>query len=223
MSTFHVRQAVVELCNELSRRGYLAGTGGNIAIRIGTDRFAVTPSATDYATMSAADVCVLRLDDLKPMEGKRAPSVESGLHARVLRARADVQCSIHTHQPVASACALLGKPLDVPEGPLRRSLGSQVPVIGYAPSGSAWLSSKLARALREDIQAYLMLNHGVLCCGASPTAAVEAVEHLETLTRMHLMHMIEARAAREPKQRTILLQVASALAETSPFDRTDTL
>ena len=212
MNTVNVRQRIVELCVELSHRGHLAGTGGNIALRIDAQRIAVTPSATDYLTMTAADVCVLRLSDLAQLEGERAPSVESGLHARVLRARPDVQASIHTHQPVASACALLGRALEVPPGALQRSLGRSIPLVGYAPSGTGWLSFKLARRLRGDTNAYLMFNHGVLCCGASTSAAVQAVEDLETLARAHLTRLIAARAEREPSLRPALRRVADALA-----------
>jgi L-fuculose-phosphate aldolase len=216
MSTMKIRQTVVDLCVELSRRAYLAGTGGNIAIRIDTDRFAVTPSATDYLSMQATDVCVLRLDDLTQLGGERTPSVESGLHAKVLRARPDIGCSIHTHQPVASACALLGKELEVSPESLRKSLGNRVPVVGYAPSGSGWLSSKLGRTLRDDTQAYLMFNHGVLCCGSTTSAAVQVVEDLETLARRHLKQLIEARATSDPQRSSVLRRIADALAVQVP-------
>lgn len=209
-STFAIRQRIVDLCVQLSHRGHLAGTGGNIALRIDAERFAVTPSATDYLAMTADDVCVLRLHDLSRLESERAPSVESGLHARVLRARPEVQASIHTHQPVASACALLGRPLEVPAA-LQPSLGARVPVVGYAPSGTGWLSSKLARVLRPDLNAYLMFNHGVLCCGTSVDAAVQAVEDLEALARAHLRQLIARRAEREPALQPALWRVTTAL------------
>lgn len=212
MNTLNIRQTVVELCIELSHRGHFSGTGGNIALRIDAAHIAVTPSATDYLTMTAADVCVLRLADLKQVEGERTPSVESGLHARVLRARPDVQASIHTHQPVASACALLGQALEVPAGPLQQSLGRRIPVVGYAPSGSGWLSSKLARALRPDTNAYLMFNHGVLCCGATTATALQAVEDLEALSKTLLLQAIAARSEREPFMQLALRRVADALA-----------
>ena len=96
-ATLSIRQSVVELCLELSRRGHFSGTGGNIALRIDAEHIAVTPSATDYLTMVADDICVLRLSDLQQVAGARAPSVESGLHAKVLRARPDANASIHTH------------------------------------------------------------------------------------------------------------------------------
>lgn len=212
MNTLNIRQTVVELCVELSHRGHFSGTGGNIALRIDAAHIAVTPSATDYLTMTATDVCVLRLTDLKQVEGERTPSVESGLHARVLRARPDVQASIHTHQPVASACALLGRALEVPPGPLQQSLGRRIPVVGYAPSGSGWLSSKLARALRPDTNAYLMFNHGVLCCGTNTVTALQAVEDLEALSKTLLLQAIAARSEREPFMQPALRRVADALA-----------
>ncbi|MBR8203366.1 class II aldolase/adducin family protein [Burkholderia vietnamiensis] len=217
MNTFSIRESVVDLCIEMSRRGYFSGTGGNIAVRIDADRFAVTPSATDYFAMTPDDICVLRLTDLERIEGERTPSVESSLHARMLRARPDIQCSIHTHQPVASACALLGKALEVPPGPLRDSLGRRVPVAGYAPSGSGWLSAKVGRQLRSDTQAYLMFNHGVLCCGRTTAAAVQTVENLETLARGYLKQLIESRAAREPVQQRSLRRIVSALSGHATF------
>lgn len=207
------RETVVELCIELSNLGYFSGTGGNIALRIDAERLAVTPSATDYLTMTASDVCVLRLSDLKQIEGERAPSVESGMHARLLRARPDANCSIHTHQPIASACALLGRDLEVPPGALRFSLGRHVPIVGYAPSGSAWLSSKLGGKLRGDTNAYLMFDHGVMCCGASARGALRAVHDLEALAKSHLMRHIAMRAAQDPSLQKILGRVADLLAD----------
>lgn len=216
MNTLQIRQAVVELCVRLSHRGHLAGTGGNIALRIDAGHFAVTPSATDYLSMGAADVCVLRLADLVQVEGDRAPSVESGLHAKVLRARADVQCCIHTHQPVASACALIGEALDVPAGALRHTLGPRVPVVGYAPSGTGWLSARLARSLQPQVNAYLMFNHGVLCCGPGIEQAVQAVEDLESLARERLAQRIRRQAGQDPSRRAALARVADLLAGPPP-------
>lgn len=209
--TLALRQQVVDLCLELSRRGYFSGTGGNLALRIDSQHFAVTPSATDYHTMTPDNVSVLRLSDLTQIQGDRAPSVESSLHARVLRARSDVGSSIHTHQPIASACALHGRSIPVPDGPMHAALGPYVPVVGYAPSGSGWLAAKFARKLRPHINAYLMFNHGALCCGASIDDALLHVEMLETLARQRLREQIAARAASTPRLRPALSRVLATL------------
>jgi len=208
------RQRIVDLCVDLSKRGYLAGTGGNVALRIDADRFAVTPSATDYLAMSAADVCVVRLSDLQRLEGERTPSVETGLHARVLRARPEVRCSIHTHQPVASAWALMDETLGADTDGARRSLGKRVPVVGYMPSGTGLLTRLVGRALRPGVNAYLMRNHGVICCGTSVDAAVKAVEQLEQLARRQLLARISNRAALHPERAAALHRVLTTLEKT---------
>jgi len=173
------QRAVLATALELAELGFLAGVGGNLALRIDETRMAVTPSATDYYTMSAEDVCVLDIRSLRPLFGARAPSVESGLHAKALLKRTDCRASVHTHQPVASAFTLLGIPLPVANAEQRSILGAELPVAGYAPSGTGWLAWNVARLVRPGVNGYLMRNHGVVCLGrtlADGCAAVLALE-----------------------------------------------
>ena len=204
MNTRPVRQEVVELCRDLSMRGYFAATGGNLALHIEADLIAVTPSATDYFSMEPDDVAVVRLSDLRQIEGSKRPSVETGLHARLLAARPDCRCSIHTHQPVASACALLGLPLQVDDPKHRRLLGPRIPMVGYAPSGTGWLAAKLGKAVRDDINAYLMRNHGAVCCGPDVDSTVACVTALEEFASDYLRERIRTRAKTDASLRPVL-------------------
>jgi L-fuculose-phosphate aldolase len=212
MNIASARQQVVNLCRELAMRGFFIATGGNIALRIDAELFAVTPSATDYYSMQPENVSILRLTDLRQIEGDRPPSVEAGLHARVLQARTDCNCSIHTHQPIASACALLGQPLDVHGPEHRLLLGARIAMVGYAPSGTRWLAAKLAKALRHDINAYLMRNHGALCCGPDADSTVARVAALEMLAAEYLRGRIRARAAVDAPLRSVLQHLLDSLA-----------
>ena len=76
------RESVVALCRDLVARGFLAATGGNVALRVDAERFAVTPSAMDYSVMTAADVCVLDLADLKRVDGDRQRFADQRAGAR---------------------------------------------------------------------------------------------------------------------------------------------
>jgi L-fuculose-phosphate aldolase len=129
--------------------------------------------------MIPEDICVLRLDNLARVEGHRQPSVEHRLHAYVLRSRRDCNASIHTHQPIASAYTLLGRPLKIVDPNHHLILGSQVALVNYAPSGTSWLASKLAKALNPGVNAYFMRNHGVVCCGPTLEETVRRLEVLE--------------------------------------------
>jgi L-fuculose-phosphate aldolase len=191
-----VRQEVVSTCRLLADKGYLAGTGGNVACRIDDEHFAITPSATDYFAMHPEDVCVLRLDSLARVAGDRRPSVEHRLHAHVLRIRRDCHASIHTHQPIASAYTLLGRALEICDQRHRASLGPKAALVGYAPSGTSWLASRLANAVRPDINAYLMRNHGVVCCGPTLTETIARVEALEAACTAFFWDAITSRMSR---------------------------
>lgn len=210
-----VQQEIVELSRHLSQRGFFAATGGNLALRVDAFHIAVTPSATDYFSMRPEDVCVLRLKDLVQISGERSPSVESGLHAKILRNRPDVNCSIHTHQPVASACTLLGKPLQVGSPQLWKSLGVSIPLVGYAPSGTRWLANKLEQLIRPECNAYLMRNHGVLCCGPDIDTTLDRLEDLEAFCRDHLLNRIYAQARDRPESSTAAARLIDALALSS--------
>lgn len=189
------RREVVATCLELADSGYLAGTGGNVACRIDDVHFAVTPSASDYYAMRPEDICVLRLSDLARVDGDRKPSVEHRLHAGILQARQDCRASIHTHQPIASAYTLLGRDLEIRHPAHRGLLGQKAALVSYAPSGTRWLASNLQKALRPEINAYLLRNHGVVCCGPSLRETVTRVEALELACSSFFREVIEHRIA----------------------------
>lgn len=173
------RETVVKTSITLADRGYLAGTGGNIALRADHDHFLVTPSGTDYYEMGAEDICVMRLSDRVQLEGDKGASVEAGLHANVLNARSDCDASIHTHQPIASAYTLLAIPLDVQDEAHAAMLGLTVPCVSYAPSGTGWLAKRVGQAFNASTHACLMRNHGVVCIGKDLQHGIERVAMLE--------------------------------------------
>ena len=190
------REEVRATCLALADRGYLAGTGGNVALRADEDHFAVTPSATDYYAMSAADVCIVRLSDKQQVDGEREASVEAGLHAGVLLARPECAASIHTHQPIASAYTLLATALEVRDAVHRALLGARIPCVGYAPSGTGLLAMRVARAIEPDVHAYLMRNHGVVCVGIDAAEAMQRVAALESECAAFFLSRTEAGSKR---------------------------
>lgn len=186
------KEQVIQACLTLAEAGYLAGTGGNLALRINDELFAVTPSGADYYTLRADDICVLRLDTLQQVEGTLKPSVESAMHACMLRYKRDMQASVHTHQPLASAVALLNIDLPVQDEALRRALGERVAIVPYAPSGTGMLVRALGRRLRADLHGYLLKNHGVICAAPDMTEAIAHVGRIESAAALFLRQRIVA-------------------------------
>ena len=184
------RQEIADMCRRLSDQGYLAGTGGNIGLRLGGQLFAVTPTATDYETMNAEDVVILRLDTLAQVAGDKKPSVEKGLHQRMLTAWPGRRASLHTHQPIASAVALLHETIAWPAGN-PAELSRHVGLIPYRPSGTGMLVKALGKALKPDIFAYLLASHGVICAAATLEGTADMVRRIEAAAAIHLRTRIE--------------------------------
>jgi len=211
MSFDEARCEIVATCLELAKKGYLAGTGGNVACRIDDEHFAITPSATDYYAMKPEDICVLRLPDCVLVAGERRPSVEHHLHANILRVRRDCRASIHTHQPIASAYTLLGRELEIRHPRYQALLGPKAALVEYAPSGTSWLARKLEKALRPGINAYLMRNHGVVCCGPTLAETVARVGVLEAACAHYFQEAIER--CTHPESQGIRSEVLMLLAD----------
>ncbi|HVM72456.1 MAG TPA: class II aldolase/adducin family protein [Anaerolineales bacterium] len=178
---------VVETAQLLTRKGYLMATGGNLSVRIaGQPAMAITPSNYDYMKMLPEDICVLDFD-LKVLEGSLKPSVESGMHAAIYRARPDVNAVIHTHQVYASTLTLIRMSIPALFDEQTRFLGRSVNIIPYAPSGTGMLAATIARHVRDHNNAYMMQNHGALVFGHDMERAVHNVEILEKCSIAYLI------------------------------------
>ena len=181
------KQQVVETARHLTEQGYLMATGGNLSVRIaGQPAFAITPSNFDYLKMQPDDVCILDLD-LHVLEGELKPSVESGMHAGIYHARADVNAVVHTHQVYASALALINAPIPALFDEQVRFLGRSVEIIPYAPSGTGFLKNAIVKHIQNHHNAYIMQNHGVLCFGHDVERAAHNVEILEKCALAYLL------------------------------------
>jgi ribulose-5-phosphate 4-epimerase/fuculose-1-phosphate aldolase len=193
------KQQVVDTCHILLQRGYLKVTEGNISACInGQNAFAITPSNYDYAKMQPDDICIIDYET-KPLEGKMKPSIESGMHAAVYQNRADVHCIIHTHQPYASALALIKMPIPALFDEQVRFLGRSVDIIPYAPSGTGFLKNAVKSKIKNGNNAYILQNHGVLVLGGNMEQSIHNMALLEKCALTYLIALItEKKVTRIP-------------------------
>ncbi len=206
MSRFTLqKQQVIDACLTLAESGYLAGTGGNLSLRLTPELFAVTPSGADYYSLRPDDICVLRLDSLVQVEGTLKPSVESAMHAAMLRHKPGMQASVHTHQPMASAIALLNTALPVTDATDRAALGERIAIVPYAPSGTVFLVHRFKQCLSDTVQAYLLKNHGVICAAQSMGEAIRNVGRIEAISADFLRRHIDGSAHLAAALRTLTL------------------
>jgi len=179
------KQQVLDTCQELARKGYLIGTGGNVSIRIeGEEALAITPSSREYHSLTLDDICVYAFDK-SSLEGELIPSIETGMHTAVYQNRPDVNAVIHTHQPYASVFTLLNEPIPALFDEQVTQLGNVVAVVPYAMSGSGDLAQNLACMLDNQCNAYILQNHGIICMGTSMGQTAVNVQVLEKVAHVY--------------------------------------
>jgi L-fuculose-phosphate aldolase len=166
-------------------RGLIAGTDGNIAVRLGPDRVLVTPRGLSKGDLVPGDLVEVSLDG-RTLRGHRQPSSELDLHFTILRARTDVGAVVHAHPPTATGFAVAGEAFDecvLPE--LILQVG-WVPLAPYGTPGTAELGERVAPYVAEH-NALLLANHGAVTMGATLTLALHRMESLEHAARILLV------------------------------------
>ncbi len=88
------------------------------------------------------------------------------------------------HSPFATTLACLGRPIPAFHYMVAVGGGNSIRCADYATFGTAALSSKVLRALR-DRRACLMANHGMIALGPSPQAALDLAVEVEALAEQY--------------------------------------
>ncbi|XDD47935.1 class II aldolase/adducin family protein [Leptospira sp. WS39.C2] len=174
-----IQKEMITACIQLADIGFLAGIGGNLAVRVDETYMVVTPSASDYYSMKPEDLCVLRIDNLQMVEGTKQPTTESGIHASFFTKRPDIQVSLHTHQPFASAITLLGKDITLESKEIKEKIGTKLVMVSYAPSGTSFLVSAFRKKISKTENGYLLKNHGIVCGAIDLKSAIRSVSLIE--------------------------------------------
>ena len=177
-STDAVHREVVDAAQEMERAGLVVGTAGNVSGRRGDGTICLTPSSTPYRDVTAGNLAVLSLDGER-LSGSGKPSTEKAMHLACYKAFEEVGGVVHCHPPHASMFAVSHQPIESSIEEVLIYVGGDVPVAGYATTGTDALADEVVRHL-SDRSAVLMANHGLLCVGKSPSDALHTalvVEH----------------------------------------------
>ncbi|MBN2224478.1 MAG: class II aldolase/adducin family protein [Deltaproteobacteria bacterium] len=191
------RQAVLEASLWLSQHGFfgsIRGTGGNVSVRIEAGSLmAVTPSSIKYHELVTEDICIVDLNG-DVVEAKRAPSVETGMHAVIYRSRPDVNAVVHTHQIFGSVFALVNHPIPALFDEVSFTLGPTVEIVPYGLSGSTDLVNNVAGKLSNNANAYIIQNHGIIALGKDLDRAMLAAELLEKVAHIYCLALATGKA-----------------------------
>lgn len=178
------KKEVIKAGMTLDRYGLIALSGGNVAVRMASGEILLTPSGMIYEDMVADDVLVVDLQG-KILEGERKPSSDTDGILYIFQKRPDINATIHTHQPYATAISLIQDEFTVNLTTLANAAAGHVKVTPYSSPGSVELGIDTVENLGSSL-AVILAHHGVMTVGTSLKQALYAAVYLEEAAKCYL-------------------------------------
>lgn len=171
------KQQVIAAGLRLLQEGLVAGTWGNVSLRVDKDFMLITPSGRKYEDITAEDIVLMDIHTSK-YEGTIKPSSEHKLHSEIYRTRPEINAVIHTHQMNASTCAAARREVPPILDDMAQIIGTSVRVAPYALPSTHKIVKGTVKALKGRMAA-LMANHGAVCIGRDMEEAFVVAQVLE--------------------------------------------
>lgn len=188
-----LKQELLEVARQAQRIGLCKHKSGNFSVRIpNTNQIYVSPSAIDREELTEEDLCVMDLDGnlLYAKEGTK-PSSETMMHLEIYKEREDVKAIVHTHSKIATAFAVLAKPIPgvIYEAATFGLKEGYVPVAKYARPGTVELSKSVIEPIRIS-DMILLEKHGVVAVGEDIKDAFLKAQYAEELAEIYYMTLV---------------------------------
>jgi methylthioribulose-1-phosphate dehydratase len=199
-------EIVCELCREFHGRGWVSAARGGVSIR-GPEGIYMAPDGVMRDRVSAEQVFLFDAGDLSVARALRAPKglqcEQSWPQHFVVHAERDAGAVIHSHSVWAVLAARMFSPDGKPDVFFSEELEAQrglrgkaaddeveIPIVANAARASE-LAKSMGEAMKahEDVDAVLVVGHGVYAWGATWIQARIQAEALDDLFRT----VVEAR------------------------------
>lgn len=181
----HVREeaarALAEAGRALHGAGLVAGTAGNLSVRLADGRILATP--TGHATGRLDPTDMVEVAASPSGGGTGAPHAggatsELPLHRACYEARSDVGAVVHAHPPALLAVSLRGLAVEerLPEVGLATGPIASVP---FVPSGSLALAEAVGDAVAGGAGVVVLERHGAVAVAGDIDTALHRMELAE--------------------------------------------
>ena len=173
-------------------------TRGHISMRLPDDpaRFFMKAHSIGLDEITFDNILTIDLDG-KVVAGSAKRHSEVYIHSEILKARADVNCVLHTHPTYSIALSASGRPLGAlsqPAALFYESLGLYDDTINLIRTPE--MGAGVARALARG-RAVLLKNHGAVVAGASIEEVVISTIMLENAAQIQLIAEAAGTPAKE--------------------------
>jgi L-fuculose-phosphate aldolase len=190
-----IKQQMIVAGKVLVMQGQDDFTRGHISMRLPDDPslFFMKPHSVGLDEITTANILTIDLEG-NVVAGTARRHSEVYIHSEILKARADVNCVIHTHPPYSVALSATGRPLrcySQPSALFYDALGVYTDTINLIRTHA--MGAGVAKALGPH-RAVLLKNHGVVVTGKDIAETVIGTIMLENAAMVQMI----AEAAGDP-------------------------
>lgn len=172
-----LKEEIVEICHYMHAQGYIAGTDGNVSIRLNENEILITPSGINKGFISEKDLLTINLKG-EILDGKGKSSSETQMHLKVYELRDDLKAVIHAHPPYVSAFNVAEIELSEKILPETVILMKKIITTKYSRPCS-YENSKLIEEHIKDTDTLILKRHGTLTAGKDLMTTYNKLEKLE--------------------------------------------
>jgi methylthioribulose-1-phosphate dehydratase len=188
--------ALIEAGRRMDRFGWVPATAGNLSVRLGGDRVAITRSGFHKGLLEPEAVMAVDLDG-RPEDASLKPSAETGLHCGIYRRFRAAGAALHGHSPAATVLSRLAgasirlsgyELLKAFPGLPTHQASVELPVLDNdqdIPRLQARVE-QLWDAAPEPLPGYAIRGHGVYVWGRDMPEALLRLEALEFMLSCEL-------------------------------------
>lgn len=183
-----INASITQVCQQLHTQGFVSAYGGNVSVRAGS-RIIITPTHFSLAEITEDDLVVIDLEGNK-LFGVHPPSSETILHLSIYRNRPEINGIVHTHPPICTSFAHVGRKI-IPINPEAKEYLREVPIVPFHPVGSTELAEAVAATMTTGCNVAMLENHGLVSVGDNIYQAYNLTELAEETAQMNMyVHML---------------------------------
>lgn len=179
--------SIIKYGRKLGQKNCTPGTSGNISVRLG-ENIMISASGSALGDLRLEDVVIMDFE-ANLVKGKKKPSSEKHLHARIYEMRPDINAIIHCHAPYVSSFAVAHIPLSKPIISENVFYFGEIPLADYAMPSSNDLVEFTSKFFDKH-DAVLMANHGIIIGGKDIKDAYYKMETAEAYAQIYLNSFI---------------------------------
>ena len=194
-----LRHAVAQTCRTLYAFGHDSGLSGQISARAEKEGTYYTQRmGLGFDEITSENLLIVD-EDLNVIEGSGMPNPANRFHSWLYRARADINCIVHTHAPYVSTLSMLEVPLEIAHMDACLLYG-QVAFLKKWPGipvGNE--EGEIISKAIGDKKAIMLSHHGLLVAAGSVEEACIMGVMFERAARLQLLAMAAGEIQKIPE------------------------